>query len=82
MLRIIYYTLLYIVCDRQYTIYIYGAPPVPTLFVLLLVFTVFFAYFGVYMFLTFFPINLDIVSRGSTICIYIYNRGCRQTCET
>ena len=82
MLRIIYYTLLYIVCDRQYTIYIYMVPPpVPTLFVLLLVFTVFFAYFGVYMFLTFFPINLDIVSRGE-YHIYIYNRGCRQTCET
>ena len=71
--------------DRIYIytqyIYIYMVPPpVPTLFVLLLEFTAFFAYFGVYFFLTFFQINLDIVSRGSTI--YIYNRGCRQTCET
>jgi hypothetical protein len=69
------------VIDICMYVYIYMVPPpVPTLFVLLLVFTVFFAYFGVYMFLTFFQINLDIVSRGSTI--YIYNRGCRQTCET
>jgi hypothetical protein len=38
-----------------YSIYIYGGPPpVPTLSVPLPVFTVFFAYFGVYIFLTFF----------------------------
>ena len=44
------------------------------------IYGVFLAYFGVYICLTFFQINLDIVSRGRTI--YIYNRGCRQTCET
>ena len=75
--NIVVYRCMYIyICTYIYMV----PPPVPTLFVLLLVFTVFFAYFGVYMFLTFFQINLDIVSRGSTI--YIYNRGCRQTCET
>ena len=41
--------------SRDIYIYIYMvAPPVPTLSVPLPVFTVFFAYFGVYIFLTFF----------------------------
>ena len=47
-------------------------------------FTIFTGIYGVFAYfediLTFLKINLDIGSRGSTI--YIYNRGCRQTCET
>ena len=49
--NIVVYRCMYIYIYVHIYIYIYMVPPpVPTLFVLLLVFTVFFAYFGIYFF--------------------------------
>ena len=50
-------------------------------------FTIFTGIYGVFWHIlgdifNVFKIKLDIVSRGRTVYIYMYNRGCRQTRET